>query len=278
MNQITIAQYNSTAVFYPIASSTYLIIGTILKPANAAIMVRMDYSQIGITNITGWSFNVDVGSNPSLAVSSPSAGATLGGTSPWYLDFIISGGVEGQRYNLTVAVEGSGNRSDTIGINVPLSDCGCGAASTGGNSALYPAGTNQVYINSAPKYIVSNVTPLGANLMDQWYNPSTNELAEYITDGTNYWWQTTITTAPPAPTTFATVRLNPIPVDGGTTQFSLTSNSGVLVDILASTDLMVSVDGVWQEPVAQFITFSNQIQFATAPSANSAVFMIWFQH
>jgi hypothetical protein len=39
--------------------------------------------------------------------------------------------------------------------------------------------------------------------------------------------------------------------------------------------LLVSVDGVWQQPMTQYVATGNQIGFTQAPATDSIVFMLW---
>lgn len=72
------------------------------------------------------------------------------------------------------------------------------------------------------------------------------------------------------------VKMNPITPDGTTTIFVLTASDGSTVGIAGANYLFVSVDGVWQEPGVQYTATGDQIAFAQAPTADAAVFMLWF--
>lgn len=271
MNQMMpVGHYNKVAYFYASSSSTQ--VGTFSKDAAVALKCRLDYS--GLTTPPSGteveSYAVDVGSNPPLAVSS--SGYNVAGK---YLDFIVSGGVEGQAYNLTVSIAGTVNRSDVITFDVPAAECGCGGLSSSPNVAGYPSGTGLVFINSAIKYTVSAAQPSGANIKDQWYDPATGVLYEYITDGNTVWWQQI---TPTLGATFLTYKLKAITPDGTTTQFQLQTVDGKIPNIAVSTDLIVSVDDVIQNPDLEYRVFQNVIQFTTAPAADSIVFMTWFAH
>lgn len=77
----------------------------------------------------------------------------------------------------------------------------------------------------------------------------------------------------------AGIRLvNPITPDGTTTTFSgLTIVAGgTPVTASRSEDLLVSVDGVIQEPVIDFTAINNTITFTTAPPADSFVFIVFY--
>jgi hypothetical protein len=267
-----IRQYNKVAYFY--AHSGAPDLGRFSKDANAAVLCRLDYSQLPTTpsGAGNYSFNVDIGSNPPLAVTSAYYDDVN-----LYLDFILSGGVEGQGYVLTVElITANGTVINTLEIDVPLTS-GCGATSYGMNDANYPIGEGMVFINSAPKYTVSSAIPSGANVKDQWYSSDTGTLFEYVTDGVTYWWQQ-LTPSTIAVTAFQTLKILSIDPDGFSTQFTLLTIQSKSPNILVSTDLLVSVDDVIQEPDVAYKAFSDQIQFTVPPTADSRIFMIWFAH
>jgi hypothetical protein len=72
--------------------------------------------------------------------------------------------------------------------------------------------------------------------------------------------------------------VNPITPNGSTTTFTgLTIVSGgTPVDATRSEDLLVSVDGVIQEPVIDYSAFGDAITFTTAPAADSFVFIVFY--
>lgn len=267
---VTIGQYNRVAYFYALDSTTAL--GRFSKDAAAAVMCRLDYSKLAIPpGAEVESYSIDVGSNPPLAISTSSYNQT-----GKYVDFILSGGIEGQEYNLSITITGTITRTDTMIVDVPLATCDCSTPTSGSpNVSQYPAGLGTVYINSAIKYTVSNTQPPAANLKDQWYSPSAGVLYEYITDGVTYWWQQII---PTLTTSVATYKLKPITPDGFTKNFTLMTTLNKSPNILASTDLIVSVANVVQNPDVDYRAFQDQIQFTVAPAANSLVFMTWFAH
>lgn len=272
MNQVTqVGQFNRVAYFYASDTTTYL--GRFSKDAAATVMCRLDYSGLAVppSGPETELYSIDIGSNPPLAVSSSSYDPN-----GQYLDFILSGGLEGQEYNLAIAISGTVGRTDTMTIDVPLSTCDCGGSTNAGaNIATYPAGYGTVFINSAIKYTISSAQPPGANIKDQWYNPDTSVLYEYITDGVSTWWQQI---TPTIESTAATYKLKPIVPDGATTTFSLTTVEGKSPIIGASTDLIVSVDDVIQNPDVDYKAFQNQIMFVVPPAADSIIFMTWFAH
>lgn len=268
--QLPVGQYNKVAYFYAVGVSLGAI-GRFSKDVNASVMCRLDYS--GLTSPPDGSgdltFSIDIGSNPPLAVSSSSLDP-----SGKYADFILSGGVEGQTYELNIIVSGTNGRTDIMYVDVPSTPCEC-SPRPGPNVATYPAGYGTVYINSAVKYTVSPYTPPGPNIKDQWFNPETGVLYEYITDGVAVWWQQI---TPTLETTVATYKLRPIVPDGLTLTFTLLTVQGKSPIIITSTDLIVSVDDVLQNPDVDYRAFQDQLQFTVAPAVDSIVFMTWFAH
>jgi hypothetical protein len=162
-----------------------------------------------------------------------------------------------------------------ITFDVPLAECGCDSGPSSTNVATYPSGLGTVFVNSAIRYTVSTAQPTGANIKDQWYNPDIGVLYEYLTDGNLTWWQQI---TPILGASFMTYKMKAITPDGITTQFTLTTIDGKTPNIVASTDLIVSVDDVIQNPDLDYRAFHNLIQFTIAPAADSIVFMTWFAH
>lgn len=77
---------------------------------------------------------------------------------------------------------------------------------------------------------------------------------------------------------FSTVKMQALIFNGSTTIFTLLTLPGAVPNILASSDLLVSLDGVIQQPDTDYVASGNQIHFITAPSADSVCFIVWFQH
>ena len=78
--------------------------------------------------------------------------------------------------------------------------------------------------------------------------------------------------------TFTTVKMQPLVFNGTTTTFTLLTTGGAVPNILASSDLLVSLDGVIQQPDVAYTGSGNQIVFTTAPIADSGCFIVWYQH
>lgn len=78
--------------------------------------------------------------------------------------------------------------------------------------------------------------------------------------------------------TFQTVKLQNIVFDGTTTLYNLLTMAGAAPNIQVSSDLLVSLDGVIQNPDVAYTASSNQIQFTTAPTADALNFIVWFSY
>jgi hypothetical protein len=158
------------------------------------------------------------------------------------LKFSISGGIAGRAYEVTINMTGTaGNtRSDVLTVNLLGGDCGCAPV-----PPYYPpgysgatSGDGSIIINTRPRYFISLTPPVGAHVLDRWYNIATGAIADFV-------------------------------------NFTLTAVDGTLVEIQTANNLFVSVDGVWQEPTTQFMASTDQVAFAQAPFSDSVVFMLW---
>jgi hypothetical protein len=136
------------------------------------------------------------------------------------------------------------------------------------------SGDGSVVVNIAPRFFISATTPVGARVLDRWYNSITGSIYDFVTNGLASWWEES-TIGGGGGYGANIVKMNPIVPDGSTTQFTLTATDGTLVDILGTNTLLVSVDGVWQEPETQYGAAVDQIVFAQAPFSDSIIFMLW---
>jgi hypothetical protein len=165
-------------------AGTSLGFGTLVKELSDQVLVILDYSDVtpAIT-ITSYTFTVDVSSNPALVLSYPQIDA-LGD----WLTFLITGGIVGQQYNITIEI--NGERSDILTINIPSTSDSCSIVRP--VPALYsqsPLGT-QGYVNTGVRYFWGAAPPANPTVLDQWFDPTTNTLSEWTTDGTKYFWST----------------------------------------------------------------------------------------
>ena len=81
-----------------------------------------------------------------------------------------------------------------------------------------------------------------------------------------------------APTAVTVKRLGPqTPAfDGTSTSFVLHCADATVINVTDNAELLISLDGVTQEPAIAFTASGNVITFAAAPSADSYFFGIWF--
>ena len=75
-----------------------------------------------------------------------------------------------------------------------------------------------------------------------------------------------------------TVLLSPITPDGVKTVFTglTVASNGHAVNVAKNEELLVSVDGVQQQPGLAYNASGAQITFAEAPYASAVVFIVWF--
>jgi hypothetical protein len=67
-------------------------------------------------------------------------------------------------------------------------------------------------------------------------------------------------------------------LDGSTVSFDLVpKGSGPPVNVVRPEELLVSLDGVIQEPGNSYTAIADQITFAQAPAADSRLFIVWYQ-
>ena len=174
---------NTNAAYFYAGNNVYNL-GTFIKPVNAQSLITIDYTKITPAWVmNSFNFLVDVGGNPQLVVSN-TAISTTGNV----LTFLLSGGIDGQQYNLTInSVQASTqSRSDILTINIPSQD-GSGCAASGPITSIGPnelAGATITY-NDVPRFFVSGLSPSGPNVMDWWYNPTNGSLQEYVETSVN---------------------------------------------------------------------------------------------
>lgn len=259
-------------------ANTTLTLGAYDKPLDARTQIAVDYSAVvPPVDIANYSFRIKPGGEPQLwidesEISVPNTALT----------FFVSGGIAGRSYEIKVIViMTSGEvRTDVLTLNV-LGD-GCGCAPPMSASLSYPQGyqlnyvsaDGSLYINDAPRFFVSATTPVGARVMDRWYNVATGDISDLVTNGLTTWWELS-TVGGGGGYGANIIKMNPITPDGVTMLFTLTATDGTLVAIQTSNNLLVSVDGVWQEPTEQFAASNDQIQFTQPPFSDSVVFMLW---
>ena len=156
------------------------------KSVAAIAQLNVDYSAIPSLSVprTVISFRVTPGGSPQLAITQPQVSNGL------LLTFTLQGGIGGRAYTVVIGTSGpSGEiRSDVLDVNVLGGDCGpCQKLNPVINNGATSA-DGSLYVNTAPRMFVSATPPVGANVMDQWWNTTERSLYTFITDGiTTYW-------------------------------------------------------------------------------------------
>jgi hypothetical protein len=254
-----------------VASAT-LQLGAYNKPLDARTLISIDYSQLTpAVTLVSYAFRVQPGGSPQLWLDGSGIDTTK-----TLLSFYADGGIAGLAYEIVISalLTGGEVRSDTLTVNV-LGDDGCdcmvlrlplpGGAVSGDGS---------ITVNTAPRFFVSATTPIGANVLDRWYKSTTGDIYDFVTNGLTSWWEKA-TVGGGGGYGANIVKMNAITPDGFTRDFTLTATDGSTVDIQSTNALLVSVDGVWQEPVTQYAASIDTIEFAQAPFIDSDVFMLW---
>lgn len=261
-------------------ANTSMRLGSISQSAEALSTISVDYSAlVPAVMVQSYSMRVSPGGSPQLHLAQPflTPASPAGKT----LTFIMHGGIPGRAYTVKIDASTSvGIRTDVLNVNILEGDDGECAAVAPISVAPPPnvSGDGGVYLNSYPRYYVSGTPPDNANVLDRWFDTTTGNVYDFVSDGVKTFWMLSISgSGSIAPTDVATIiKMTPIHPDGTTTTFALTATTGQPVIITNTSDLFVSVDGVWQEPFADYIAGSAQITFMGAPLATAKIFMIWF--
>jgi hypothetical protein len=268
----------NTAYFY--ANSTNNI-GSFNKPIDGRVQLSIDYSKLvpAVTVSKVW-FEISPGGVPQLTIDSVVTTSTL-------LTFFVAGGYSDMSYDIIInAVLSDGSiHSDLLVVNVfGENGCACACITSTYADNYIQFGNQEVFINKYPRFFVSGIAPTNANLLDRWYDLNNQTWYDYVTDGmTNFWAVSGVgTPAPPTGGTDSGVtgnitikKMKPLALDGVTTTFPLISIDMFTPNVTTNNSLFVSMDGVWQEPTTQYTASGSSITFATAPAADSYVFILW---
>jgi len=255
-----------------VANST-LQLGSYNKPLDAATSIFVDYSQLTPpVNLTSYSFKIRPGGSPQLSIFA----SEWSDTGP-SLVFTVYGGIAGRSYQITINGLMSDNevRSDYLTVNVlGGDDCGCAMVLPPPPTQGAVSGDGSIIVNTAPRFFVSATAPVAPNVLDRWYDSSTGNIFDFVTNGLlSYWEEATVGGGGGYGAQVVTI--SPITPDGITTDFTMTAVDGTDLTIPTSNTLLVSVDGVWQQPDVQFAASGDEIGFAEPPSTDSVVFMLW---
>ena len=137
----------------------------------------------------------------------------------------------------------------------------------------------ELYCQCPPRFFVSNTFPVNANVLDRWYDTTTGDMFDYVSNGLETYWTEPVQAVGVvgvAANTGNIIKMQSIAPDGVTRTFTLIATTGEMVGVINTNTLWVSVDGVWQEPLAQYNAVDNQIIFTQPPFADSVIFMLWF--
>jgi hypothetical protein len=257
-----------------VADNTH-VLGDLDKSVDSQPEVTVDYSQLTpAVTITGYSFRVSPGGEPQLWVDTTSNTTTM-------LSFFLRGGIAGVQYALKiVALLGDTEiRTDTLNVNLLGDNCGCqlfGSPPPAAGSSV--SGDGSLIVNTAPRFFVSGTPPVGANVLDRWYNTTNGLTYDYVTNGVTSSWQVSSGGGGGGGGGISdVVAIAQIFPDGVTTTFTLATATGGAVNVTDPVNLFVSVDGVWQQSITQYnVSNGNLLTFASAPSADSNVFIVWF--
>ena len=262
---------------------TYVADGTRRFPAlkrtvDEIVGVTLDFTQLSPTvNVLGCWVKVKPGGEPQLVVGPPVVGMTTG-TPTGIVTLNVQGGIAGRAYDVEINIRG--DQGGVYGfhwdVNVLGDDCGCALVSPPLLTNGVVSGDGSIIVNTAPRFFVSATFPVAPNVLDRWYDTSTGNIYDYVSDGLDTFWELAGGGGGGGGGGGANIiTIQPIFPDGTTTTFTLTSTSRPVTVTVANT-LFVSVDGVWQEPVSQYQASGNQIHFTQAPFADSRVFIAWF--
>jgi hypothetical protein len=175
---------NTDSAYFYVDST--LTLGPLVKQTSDQTLVVVDYSSLGADVVVdSYGFTVDVSSNPALVISYPDMVSGI-------LTFLLSGGINGQQYNITIISNvSSSTRNDVLTVNIPsfAGDC----VQINPVPTIYtqiPLGEpTQGYVNTGVRYFWGVAPPMNPNVMDQWYDPTTQTLSEWVTDGVNFFWE-----------------------------------------------------------------------------------------
>jgi hypothetical protein len=212
--------YSNTAYFYPDETG---ILGSFTKAPDAKTLVALDYTSLLSAlnlNLQNMSYVLDYGTAPQLVIS----GTTIQADNN-IVSFIVSGGLNGVRYVLTISAAMSDGETVNIQylevvVSAPGSVAvGCGDPALAGRvgvsggppiSNVYQQasllnGDGTTFGSTFVVFWVSSIAPTTANILDRWYNTQDGLVYERVTDGQSVFWVagaqrgTAYTTSPNAP-------------------------------------------------------------------------------
>lgn len=261
-------------------ADTTLNLGSYDKPVDAQTLISVDYSQlVPAIAIKKYSFRVSPGGEPQLEI----ANSAIVNSANNLLQFFILGGIAGQAYEITIITRlvSSEARSDTLTINV-LEDGGYTCPPSQSPTPLGigqgVSGDGSIIVNTSPRFFISSTPPASANVLDRWYDTTTGQVYDYISNGILTQWALAGSGGGGSGGGGGTniVSILPITPDGVTTTFNLSAIGGQVVSVTAANTLFVSVDGVWQQANVSYSAVNNMIQFLEPPTVDAVIFILWF--
>jgi hypothetical protein len=257
-----------------VASAT-LVLGSVSKPLDARTLVTVNYASIiPADTVVNYSFRIRPGGEPQLSLNE-----TKLDTTKTILTFYVDGGIAGRSYEVLVgAILASGAvRSDSLTVDVMGDSCVCSPLTVPPYLLGNVSSDGSVLVNTATRFFVSSSFPVNPNVLDRWFDTTTANIYDYVSDGLSTFWELAGGSSGGGGGGAGAniITIQPINPDGTTTLFTMAATSRPVTVTVANT-LMVSVDGVWQEPVVDYQAAGNQIEFTQAPSADSRVFIQWF--
>jgi hypothetical protein len=252
------------------------VLGDLDQPLDGRTLVTVDYSSLApAITLESYSFRVNLGGMPNLWIEDPAIDTTN-----VLLTFYLSGGIGGRQYQVTIlaTTDDTTVRSDVLNVNVQGDGCGCSLVAPLPYFGDATSSDGSIIVNTAPRFFVSATAPVAPNVLDRWYDTTNGVVLDYISNGLFTSWVIAGGSGGGSGGGGSSTirRLNPIAPDGVKTSFNLTAIDGTTVMIAADAYLMVSLDGVWQEPTYQYSAAGNIVVFAQAPTADAHVFMLWF--
>jgi hypothetical protein len=183
------AGVTNTNVAYFYANNTNRL-GVYIKQVNDLSLISVDYSQVlpAVTPGSIQSFIIDAGGNPPLWVSNPGIVGEV-------FTFLISNGLAGQQYNLSILMNmaGGGIRTDILTVNIPSTDNDVSVSPGSTPINAFPnqgvvSADGSIYYNQVLRWFLSSTPPVNPNVMDQWFNTASNQYFQYTTNGVSQQW------------------------------------------------------------------------------------------
>lgn len=185
------SQFGTVSYFY--ADNGY-VLGSMVKPVNSQITVTVDYTKITPPIVPQrFAFLIDRGDAPRFGISDPTLASNI-------LTFVVFGGAPGQTYEISVVVTNTDGtvRTDILNVDVTGDEVCCPLPLPVSENLGIFGNNGLMYINDAPRYYVTSVTPQSPNISDVWYDTATGILQQYVSNGSTSYWQNSVGPMGPA--------------------------------------------------------------------------------